>query len=66
MNFDKESKSSCFFFGGGGGGGAAAMTTQEPRELSFLYGTHRHDLFVITVKYYDNIIPKDIQVMERT
>ena len=35
------------------------------RELSFLYATHRHDLFYITVKYHRNI-PKGIQVIERT
>ena len=34
-------------------------------ELSFLYVTHRHDLFYITVKYHD-FIPKGIQVTERT
>ena len=35
------------------------------RELSFLYPTHHHDLFYITVKYHD-YIPKDILVTERT
>ena len=35
------------------------------QELSFLYATHRHDLFYITVKYHD-YIPKGIQVTERT
>ena len=35
------------------------------RELSFLYVTHHHDLFYITVKYHD-YIPKGIQVTERT
>ena len=35
------------------------------QELSFLYTTHRQDLFYITVKYHDNI-PKGIQVMEQT
>ena len=35
------------------------------RELSFLYTTHGHDLFYITVKYHD-YIPKGIQVAERT
>ena len=35
------------------------------RELPFLYATHRHDLFYITVKYHD-YIPKGIQVTERT
>ena len=34
--------------------------------LAFLNETHRQDLFVITIKYYDNIPPKGIQVMERT
>ena len=34
-------------------------------ELSFLYATHRHDLFYTTVVYHD-YIPKGIQVMERT
>ena len=65
MNFDKESKSrkKKFFFGGGGEGGG--LWTQKPWELLFLYGAHRQDLFVITVKNYDNI-PKGIQVMEQT
>ena len=31
------------------------------RELSFLYATHCHDLFFITVKYHDYIL-KGIQV----
>ena len=35
------------------------------REFSFLYVTHRHDLFYITVKYHD-YIPKGIQVTEQT
>ena len=35
------------------------------RELSFLYATHHHDLFYITVKYHD-YIPNSFQVMERT
>ena len=35
------------------------------QELSFLYATHRHDLFYVTVKYHDSI-PKGIQVTERT
>ena len=35
------------------------------RELSFLYATHRHDLFYITVKYHQNI-PNGIQVIEQT
>ena len=35
------------------------------RELLFLYATHRHDLFYITVKYHQNI-PNRIQVIERT
>ena len=35
------------------------------RELSFLYATHRHDLFYITVKYHQNIL-KGIQVIEQT
>ena len=26
------------------------------RELSFLYATHRHDLFYITMKYNQNIL----------
>ena len=34
-------------------------------ELSFLYATHRHDLFYVTVKYHD-YIPNCFQVMERT
>ena len=33
--------------------------------LSFLYSTHFHDLFYITVKYHQNI-PNCIQVIERT
>ena len=35
------------------------------QELSFLYATHCHDLFYITVKYHQNI-PNGIQVIERT
>ena len=35
------------------------------QELSFLYVTHRHDLFYIAVKYHD-YIPKGIQVIELT
>ena len=35
------------------------------RGLSFLYATHRHDLFNKTVKYHQNI-PNGIQVIERT
>ena len=35
------------------------------RELSFLYVTHRHDLFYITVKYHQNI-PNGIYVIEWT
>ena len=35
------------------------------QELSFLYVTHLHDLFYITMKYHDHI-PKGIQVTERT
>ena len=35
------------------------------QELSFLYATHRHNLFYITVKDHQNI-PKVIQVTERT
>ena len=35
------------------------------QELSFLYATHRHDLFYITVGYHDYIL-KGIQVTERT
>ena len=35
------------------------------RELSFLYVTHRHDLFYITVKYHQNI-PHGFQVIEWT
>ena len=35
------------------------------QELFFLYATHRHDLFNITVKYHQNI-PNGIQVIERT
>ena len=34
-------------------------------ELSFLYVTHSHDLFYITVEYHDNI-SNGIQVIERT
>ena len=33
--------------------------------VSFLYTTHRHDLFYLTMKYHD-YIPKDIQGTERT
>ena len=35
------------------------------QELSFLYGTYRHDLFYIAVKYHD-YIPNNFQVMEWT
>ena len=35
------------------------------RELSFLYVTHSHDQFYITVKYHQNI-PNGFQVKERT
>ena len=35
------------------------------QELSFLYATHCHDLFYITVKYH-SYSPKGIQVTERT
>ena len=35
------------------------------QELSFLYVTHRHDLFYITVKYHQNT-PNSIQVIEQT
>ena len=35
------------------------------RGLLFLYATHRHDLFYITVKYHQHI-PYGIQVIERT
>ena len=34
------------------------------RELLFLYATHRHGVFYITLKYHQNI-PKGIQVIER-
>ena len=34
-------------------------------KLLFLYETHRHDLFYITVKYHQNI-SKGFQVIERT
>ena len=34
------------------------------QELSFLYATHRYDLFYMTVKYHQNI-PNSIQVIER-
>ena len=36
------------------------------RGLSFLYATHRHDLFYITVKYESSNILNGIQVIERT
>ena len=32
--------------------------------LSFLYATHHHDLFYITVKYHQNI-PNSFQVIEQ-
>ena len=35
------------------------------REVSFLYVTHCHDLFYITVKYHD-YIPKGIEITQRT
>ena len=35
------------------------------RGLSFLYATHRHDLFYMTVKCHKNI-PNNIQVIVRT
>ena len=34
-------------------------------ELSFLYATHLHDLFYITVGYHQNI-PNGFQAIERT
>ena len=34
-------------------------------KLSFLYETHRHDLFYIPVKYHQNIL-NGIQIIERT
>ena len=34
-------------------------------KLSFLYGTHRHDPFYMSVKYQQNI-PNGIQVIKRT
>ena len=42
-------------------------TTQKvlKGKLSFLYATHHHDLFYITVKYHQNI-PNGFQVIERT
>ena len=46
-------------WGGGGGGGGGGEV------VSFLYMTHRHDLFYITVKYHD-YIPNGFQVMEWT
>ena len=39
--------------------------SKSNKELSFLYATHRHDLFYITVKYHQNI-PNGIQVIKRT
>ena len=38
---------------------------EKKQEPSFLYATHRHDLFCIIVKYHQNI-PNGIQVFERT
>ena len=35
------------------------------QELSYLYVTHRHNLFYITVKYHQNI-PKGIQIIAQT
>ena len=35
------------------------------RGLPFLYATHRHDLFYITVKYHQTI-PYGFQIIERT
>ena len=35
------------------------------QELSFLYATHHHDLFYITMKYHEYIL-KCIQATERT
>ena len=35
------------------------------RELSFLYATHCHVLFYITMKFHQNIL-NGIQVIERT
>ena len=46
-----------------GGGGITQKVIKK--ELSFLYTTHRHDLFYITVKYHQNI-PKGIQVIVLT
>ena len=39
--------------------------TQIKLELSFMYATHRHNLFYINMKYHQNI-PNGIQVIERT
>ena len=39
--------------------------SENMKELSFLYATHRHALFYINVKYHDDI-PKGIQGTERT
>ena len=41
------------------------MKNKIKRELSFLYATHRQDLFYIAVNYHQNI-PNGIQVIERT
>ena len=70
MNFDKESKSRIFLREGGGGeggqvaGGGRVMNTRAVRVV-ILVRTHCQDLFIIAVKYYDNI-SKDIQIMEQT
>ena len=51
-------------------GGIVALTikgtyfNKYKYELSFLYATYRQNLFVINIKYYDNI-PKGIQVVEQ-
>ena len=39
--------------------------SMKASQLSFLYVTHCHDLFYITIKYHQNI-PNGFQVMERT
>ena len=41
------------------------IQTVQKWELSFLYVTHPHDLFYMTVKYHD-YIPNGFQVMEQT
>ena len=55
-----------FFFCLGEGGDQGEITQKVcKQELLFLYVTHHHDLFYITVKYHD-YIQNGFQVTEQT